>query len=237
MRINARLLSIDIDKMNKDLQKAVKTLKNGGIVIFPTDTVYGIGCRFDDQKAIEKLYKIKETPKTQSFPILVSSVSQVEKLAKVNPIAQDLIDKYWPGALTIILPSRHPEYFVYTQYKLERRIYSDSSRVRLGQNDTSKVGFRMPDSDLIRSLIDKVGVPIVGTSANFHGKPAPKNFGQIDPELIKLADFAIKGKCPGGIESTVVDATFNPPKILREGAIKFISLKPVIPAKAGINSG
>jgi len=198
----------------KDLKKAVTIFKNGGVVIFPTDTVYGIGCRFDDQKATERIYQIKKTPKNQKFPILVSSIGQVRKLAKVGKVAQKLIEKYWPGGLTIILPSRHPE--------RERRIYSDSSATP--QNDTSKVGFRMPDSDFIRSLINKVGVPIIGTSANFYGQMPAKSFKDLDPKLVGLADFVIKGECQGGIESTVVDVTVDSPKILRKGAVDINSI-------------
>ena len=74
----------------------------------------------------------------------------------------------------------------------------------------------------------------MGTSANFHGKSVAKSFGDLDPKLIRLVDYVIKGKCQGGVESTVVDATFDPPKILRKGAVKLMSLNPVIPAKAGI---
>ena len=193
-------------RVRKDLEEAARILKKGGVVIFPTDTVYGIGCRFDDSKAIDRIYKIKKTPRDQLFPVLVSSIDQVKKLAQVTKVAEKLITEYWPGALTIILPGLHME----------------------------KIGIRMPDSILVLDLIGQVGVPIIGTSANFHGRVAPKSFNQLDPKFIKLADFVIKGKCKEGIGSTVIDATVNPPKILRKGAVKLMSLNPVIPAKAGI---
>ena len=80
----------------------------------------------------------------------------------------------------------------------------------------------MPDSNLIRSLINKVGVPIIGTSANFYGKKPVKRFKDLAPKLVGLADFVIKGECQGGIESTVVDATVDPPKVLRKGAITLL---------------
>jgi len=174
-----------------NIKKAVSILRSGGIIIFPTDTVYGIGCRFDDQKAIERLYQIKNIPKDQKFPILVSKTSQVKSLAVITEIGRQLISKYWPGALTIILPGLNAE----------------------------KIGFRMPNSKLVLDLINKVGVPIIGTSANFHGQKPPKSFAELDPKIIKLADFTIKGRCQKGIQSTVVDATSGPPKILRQGAI------------------
>lgn len=174
------------------IKKAAQVLKTGGVVIFPTDTVYGIGCRWDFPKSVSRIYQIKGTPKTQTFPILVSSVEQAQKIAKISPAAQKLMDKYWPGALTIILSSRH-------------RI--------------SKIGLRMPDSDLAQNLIVEIGVPIIGTSANLHGKPAVKTSKELDPELIKQVDYVLEGECESGVESTVVDATVNPPKILRQGAV------------------
>ena len=177
------------------IKEAVKILKKGGIVIFPTDTVYGIGCCFDDKDAISRLYKIKKTPESQPFPILVSDLSQVEKLAVINKTGEELIKKYWPGALTIVLQSKE------------------------GKN---KIGFRMPDSALIKSIIDGVGEPLIGTSANFHGSRAPRSYGEIDPDFIKLADFVLKGECQLEMESTVIDATVDPPKVLRQGAIKLV---------------
>ena len=173
----------------KDLKKAARILKNGGVVIFPTDTIYGIGCRFDNQSAISRIYRIKGSSKSQSFPVLVSDISQVKELARVTKTAEKLIGKYWPGGLTVVLPSRHPE--------RERRNYSDSSAAP--QNDTSKVGFRMPDSDLIRFFIKEVGVPLIGTSANFHNQKTPKSFDELNPNVVKLADFVIKGRCKLGI--------------------------------------
>lgn len=166
-------------------------LKKGGVVIFPTDTVYGIGCRYDDKKAVNRIYKIKDRPKSQPFPYLVSNIQQVKKIADVTPIAQELIDKHWPGGLTIILKSRHNQ----------------------------KIGFRMPNHKELLLVIDMLGVPIIGTSANFHGQPPPASFDELDPKLIQLADFVIGGRAGGGIESTVVDTTVDPIKILRKGAI------------------
>src|SRR3990167_6487372 len=108
------------------IEKAVKILKNGGIVIFPTDTVYGIGCCFDDKDAISRLYKIKKSPSSQPFPILVTKLSQVKKLAVINKTGEELIKKFWPGALTIVLQSKE------------------------GKN---KIGYRMPSSAFIKSII------------------------------------------------------------------------------------
>ena len=146
------------DQPSEDqIKEAIGILKGGGIIIFPTDTVYGICCRFDDKDAISRLYKIKKTPVTQPFPILVSDLSQVEKLAVINKTGEKLIKKFWPGALTIILRSK---------------------------KGREKIGFRMPDSSLVRSLIDGVGEPVIGTSANFHGHPPPKSYEELNPDFL-----------------------------------------------------
>ena len=191
--------------------KAVQVLKSGGVVIFPTDTVYGIGCRFDDKKAVDRIYQIKGTSQNQPFPILVSDIKQVAKLAKISKVAKSLMDKHWPGALTIILPIK-PDLSTYHKPGLKQLH-------KPGLNQY-KIGFRMPNSALVRLIIDKVGKPIIGTSANFHGHPTPKSYEELDPDFIKLVDYVIKGKCKGGVESTVADATVNPPKILRLGAVR-----------------
>ncbi len=197
--------------VNSNINKAVSILKSGGVVIFPTDTVYGIGCRFDDKKAVDRIYQIKGTSQNQPFPILVSDIKQVAKLAKISKVAKSLMDKHWPGALTIILPIK-PDLSTYHKPGLKQLH-------KPGLNQY-KIGFRMPNSALVRLIIDKVGKPIIGTSANFHGHPTPKSYEELDPDFIKLVDYVIKGKCKGGVESTVADATVNPPKILRLGAVR-----------------
>jgi len=184
--------------MNKiDVDKAVGIIKKEGVVIFPTDTVYGIGASIKSEEAVQRIYKIKKTPKSQSFPILVSKIGQVEQLANIPDSARILIKKFWPGALTIIL---------------------NSTNNKPGLK--SKLGFRMPDSKIVSELIELSGAPIIGTSANLHGKPSPKSFNEIDSALIEMSDGVIEGNCKLMKESTVVDASPEKPVILREGAIK-----------------
>lgn len=177
--------------MKNNLEKAIEVLLRGGVVIFPTDTVWGIGCRFDNQEAVSRIYKIKGTPAAQPFPILASNVSQAAAIAEINEAARKLMEKYWPGGLTIIMETK------------------DGKR---------KIGFRMPDLQSLRFIIDKAG-PIIGTSANFHGQPAPTRFEDLDPQFVKLADLVLAGETKSGVESTVIDATVDPPKIIRYGAV------------------
>lgn len=187
-------------KLN-DIKKAAQVIKNGGVVIFPTDTVYGIGCKFDDERAIERIYKIKNRNAGQAFPILVASEKQAEAIANVNNIAKKLVEKHWPGGLTIILPTRHPD------------------------PKTLKIGVRMPNSQVVKQLIEEAETPIIGTSANFHGQPSPRSYEELDEELIKLVDYVVKGECLLGKESTVVDTTVDPPKVLRQGAVTLYDFK------------
>lgn len=187
----------------RDLKKAARVLKNGGVVIFPTDTVYGIGCLYNNKEGLLKIYKIKNRPQNLPLPILVSSIKQAESIVNMNELAKSLAKKYWPGGLTIILPLRHPELDYHRAKDLK----------------TPKLGIRIPNSKIVLSLIKQVGIPIIGTSANFHGKESVANFESLDPKLINLADYVLKGECAGGIESTIVDVTQNNIKILRKGAV------------------
>lgn len=174
----------------KELNKVVEVLKSGGVVIFPTDTVYGIGCKWDNPGAVARIGNIKSS--SQNFPLLIANISQANMIGKITPQALQLINKYWPGGLTILVKSK-----------------------LTGQ----KIGIRMPASDDVNFMIKKLGSPIIGTSANFHGQKAPTQSADLDPRLIKLVDFVVEGECKKGKESTVIDTTVSPAKILRHGAV------------------
>lgn len=180
--------------MKKDLQQAIKILKEGGIVIFPTDTAFGIGCRIDDEEAMKRMFTLRKRPLTQATPILVSSREMAQRyLEPIPPDVAELMTTYWPGALTIRLP-----------YKVEKAQYG---------------GMRMPNHPTTLAMIEKVGVPIFGTSANFHGEPTPFAFEDLDPELVKLVDYVVPGECSVKVASTVIDCREKPWKILRQGVI------------------
>src|SRR3989344_2655207 len=153
----------------KDLDRAGQILRRGGVIIFPTDTVYGIGARWDSEIAIARIRRIKGS--SQNFPILVKDRQQAHKFAKFSPAASNLASRFWPGPLTLILQA---------------------------QNADQKIGVRIPDSELVKTLIEKSGFPIIGTSANYHGKLSPTTFSQIDKDLIKKVDFVIGGTCKIG---------------------------------------
>lgn len=189
--------------MNKDINTAVKILNKGGIVVFPTDTVYGVGCRIDNEEAINRLFDIRKRPKDMAVPVLVKNIAQAEEyFLNVPKNIKKLMLKYWPGALTVV-------------YKCKKE--KVPSLVR-GGGET--IGLRMPDSNITFSIIEKVGVPILGPSANFHQSPTPRSFSELDSKFTKLADYVVKGEVKLGISSTVLDCTKNPFTILRQGGLK-----------------
>lgn len=190
--------------MHNDIQQAITILKQGGVVIYPTDTAFGIGCRMDDADAVKRLFTIRQRPVTKATPVLVNGKAMAQEyLASLPSEAEKLMDTYWPGALTIVLST-----------KIDRV----PELVRGGGNT---IGLRMPDHATALALIDGMGVPLLGPSANFNGHATPFAFAELDPALVKQVDFVLDGVCKEGrVTSTVVDCTQKPWQILREGAVK-----------------
>ncbi len=189
--------------MNNKIRQTIEILNRGGVVIFPTDTAYGIGCRIDDPKAVERLLTIKGRPKNKAMPILASDITMVKQYVDiVDNNVKKLMDRYWPGGLTIVLPT-------YTG-----NIVPD---IR-GGGDT--IGVRVPSHVVIREVIRGLGVPIVGSSANPSGGKTPFHKSTLDPRIVKQVDMVLEGVCGGSLPSTVLDCTRRPWKILREGAVR-----------------
>ncbi|HSD99009.1 MAG TPA: L-threonylcarbamoyladenylate synthase [Patescibacteria group bacterium] len=185
-----------------NIEKAAKIIENGGVVLLPTDTVFGICCRIDRQESLERLFTIKKRDEKQAVPILVSSTEMVKQFAEpFDTKIVGLMEKYWPGGLTIVLSCQKEKV------------------LPLVRGSGNTVGFRIPDMLPTFQIIEKVGVPIVGTSANFHGNPSVTKWQDLDPKLVKLVDFVLEEDSLGGVASTVVDCSQNPWKILRQGAV------------------
>ncbi len=174
----------------KELNKAVDIIKKGGVIIFPTDTVYGIGCKWNNNAAIARIKNIKSS--NQNFPVLIENIKQAHEIGKISPQALHLMNRYWPGGLTILVKSRHSD---------------------------EKIGIRMPASDTVKYLVENSRFPIIGTSANFHSQKSPTKSTEIDPALKKLVDYTIEGECEKGQESTIIDTTVSPIKIIRQGVV------------------
>lgn len=187
-------------EQTEQIAQAIKVLQQGGTVIFPTDTAFGMGCRIDRHESIERLFAIRQRPMTMTPPVLVSSLEMAEKYASFSDeIKQQLIQKYWPGALTVIVPAKE---------QVDGLLQKDDG-----------IGLRLPNHPTPQALISGVSIPVIGTSANFHGNPTPYKTDDLDPELTKLVDYVVEGACTVCRESTVISCLQDPWKILRQGAI------------------
>ncbi|MFH0847721.1 MAG: L-threonylcarbamoyladenylate synthase [Chloroflexota bacterium] len=184
------------------IERGIATLKSGGLVAYPTDTVYGLGASMLIPEAVRRIFEVKRRPRNMALPLLLANVSQIDEVAvSIPPLARFLAEKFLPGALTLVL------------YKAE----SVSDVITAG---SPKVAVRVPDHPVPLALISGLGAPITGTSANLSGQPSPLTAGEAASQLGGTVDLIIDGgRVPGGIESTVVDVTEKVPLILRAGAI------------------
>ena len=189
--------------------KATAVVQAGGVVAFPTDTVYGIGVSAFDGKAINKIYDVKGRSLLKAIPILVSDVDDLDLITQPIPLSiQQLIDNFWPGALTLILPLL-PE-------------------LPGNLSPSSNVGLRIPDHDQVRKLLRKTG-PLAATSANLSGEPSALTADEVLQQLEGRIDLILDGgPVPGGQASTVVDCINNEFIILREGPITDKDIKMIL---------
>lgn len=192
--------------MRENIAEAIKILKQGGIVVFPTDTAFGVGCRMNHEETVGKLFQIRKRPKTQAVPVLVDSLEMAQKYLLPIPLeVKDLMKKYWPGALTIVFPCKKELV---------------PSLVR-GGGET--LGVRIPNHKVVLSLIKGIRTPILGPSANFSGRPTPYKYKDLDPEFLKMVDYVLPGECPREKVSTVIDYSQKPWRIIRQGAMRVSS--------------
>jgi L-threonylcarbamoyladenylate synthase len=187
--------------LRREIEKGVKILKKGGMIAFPTDTVYGLGADAFNSGAVDRVYETKNRPKHQQLPLLIADTSELTAMADPIPgIAWFLAERFWPGGLTLVLPK------------------ADSLPAYLAPE--SSIAVRVPNHPICLALIQRLGNPIIGTSANISGEPAALTADEVGQKLGGKIDFIINGgKCPASEESTVVDVTREPPVILRQGII------------------
>jgi L-threonylcarbamoyladenylate synthase len=204
--------------LQREIEEGVKILQKGGVIAFPTDTVYGLGADAFNSTAVERIYKIKNRPKHQQLPLLIAGAERLTTLADSIPeIAWFLARRFWPGGLTLVLPK------------------TASLPAYLASGPT--IAVRVPDHPACLALIQRLGNPIIGTSANISGQPAALTAEEVGQQLGEKIDFIIKGgECPGGKESTVVDATREPPIILRQGIVPSYEIDEVYKEYLEVNS-
>jgi L-threonylcarbamoyladenylate synthase len=192
--------------------QAVEVLRAGGLVAFPTDTVYGVGALAFDGPAVESIYEVKDRPPEKAIPVLLGDLDDLDKVAlRVPPMALNLATSYWPGPLTLIVPKR-----------LELPAAVSASET---------VGVRLPDHPVARALLRMAG-PMAVTSANRSGLPAPSLAEEVLAQLGgRIALVIDGGKTPGGMPSTVVDCTTAEPQILRAGPVDLEQIRSVLEGK------
>ncbi len=206
---------IKIDKKNpslKDLQKAAEIIKKGGLVAFPTETVYGLGANGLNSEAVRKIYIAKGRPSDNPLILHIGEIEQLDDLVKDIPdCALKCIEEFWPGPLTIILK--------------RQAIVPDIITAGL---DT--VAIRMPENNIARVLINLSGFPIAAPSANLSGRPSPTSASHVIEDMSGRIDMIIDGGDAGiGLESTVLDLSEDIPIILRPGGITYENLKKILP--------
>lgn len=185
---------IDIDELNN----VCNTLKKGNIVVFPTETVYGIGANALDENAIKKIFIAKTRPSDNPLIVHLANIKDIDKIAKdITKIEKELINNFMPGPFTIILKRK-----------------DNISNIVTSGLDT--VAIRIPSSEIARKIIKSTGLPIAAPSANISGKPSGTNITDIEKELENKVDILIDGgETDIGLESTVVKVVDNIPIILR----------------------
>ena len=183
-------------------RQAAAIIQAGGVIAFPTDTVYGIGASAFNETAIEKIYQVKKRSHLKAIPILISDANELSQIVTpINPITYKIVNNLWPGALTLILPI-HP-----------------NLPGNLSEKDT--IGVRVPDHDLVRELLRVTG-PIAATSANLSGKPSALTAEDVIHQLGGSIDLILNGgPAPGGMASTVLDCSGEEPAIFREGPVSW----------------
>jgi L-threonylcarbamoyladenylate synthase len=198
--------------ISQQVARGISLLKRGGVVAFPTDTVYGLGAAADSPRAVARIYEVKDRPADKPLPMLLARVAQIEEVARpLSPLARLLAEKLLPGALTLVLTK------------------SGSVPDFVTAGGTT-VAVRIPAHPVPLALIEGLGVPVLNTSANLSGRPSALTAGEVSAKFVDKVDLVIDGgRCPGGKESTIVDATGEVPVILREGALSLRELEQACP--------
>jgi L-threonylcarbamoyladenylate synthase len=193
------------------IARAAALLTAGAVVAFPTDTVYGVGAAANQPNAVARLFRVKGRPPDKAIPILIADVNDLYTVVtECSETVTRLIAEFWPGALTLVLSKRDT---IPTQV-----------------SSTPNVAVRQPGLSLTRRLIAAVGVPLAVTSANRSGQPSPCTALEVMTQLNgRIAAVVDGGTCPGGIPSTILDCSAEPPRILRDGAIPADAIRRITP--------
>lgn len=190
------------DAMHEQMKVAVDVLANGGVAAIPTDTLYGLAANALDEPAVMKIYELKGRPEGMALPLLLSDAEDVRMCAKDVPhAAWTLMERFWPGALTLV-------------------VNKSTSIPGIVTAGLDTVALRVPDHPVPRAIVETLGSPITGTSANLSGRPGITNAAGVRREFGDTIDFVLDGgNAPGGTASTIVDVSGGELRLLREGAV------------------
>lgn len=192
-----KILKVRCDKAG--IEKASKIIKDGGIAIFPTDTVYGIGCDPYNKESVEKIFKIKSRDISKSLPVLTYSIKTAEKIVHFDKFTKKVVEKFWPGQLTVIL-----------------KVNDDEIKKSLNLDD--KIALRVPNHQCTLELLKKCDF-LVGTSANISGIASTQNPEECLKNIQDYDVFLDGGIITSDGESTIVEIENETIKIIREGAL------------------
>ena len=196
------------EELIASIARAAACLRAGGIVVYPTETFYGLGSLASRPDALARLAAAKLRPLGKPLPLIASDVEQVEEVASLaSPLARRLARRFWPGPLTLVLPA-----------------LAGLDETLTG--GTGSIGVRVPGSDIARALAAQAGGALVSTSANFSGEPPPTRLSDLSPGLLARVDAVLDGgEAPGGLASTVVLLDLGTLRLVRAGVVPFADVE------------
>jgi L-threonylcarbamoyladenylate synthase len=199
---------VNIVSCNKHgIEEILRSYKNGQIIVFPTDTVYGIGCDPFNRDSVTKIYQLKKRNKDKRFPILGFSKIELEEIVEFNSIAEKISQKFWPGQVTLLLPIKK---------EISKKIQSDG-----------KLAVRVPDNKCILSILKQCKL-IIGTSANISGEKSILNSNEVREKISGVNILVDGGKIISSGESTIIDFVDNKLKIIREGSVSKDAIESIL---------
>jgi L-threonylcarbamoyladenylate synthase len=210
--MSARIIKIDPARVGTEInEEIVLTFRQGGLIVYPTDTFYGLGADCFSGRALSRIYEVKGRPPSKALPVLISDAEMVRRLAvEIPPVFDRLSTVFWPGPLTLILKAA-----------------ANLPAELVGPERT--IGIRLPAVTWIRDLIRAAGFPVVATSANISGEGEIDSAGEAVRQFKNKVDLIVDGgKTAGGRPSTVIDLTSGKPVLRREGAIPRAELDKVV---------
>jgi len=203
--MTTRTRLVPVDPLVPDattIADAAAVLESGGIVAFPTETFYGLGVAALDGSAVQRLFAVKGRPESRPILVLVDDPRRIESFALLTTAARELIVRHWPGALTLVVAARDVVPPALTA-------------------GTGTIGIRQPAHAVARALVAALGAPVTAPSANLTGHAPPTRADQVRDVFDDRIDLILDGgPTPGGLPSTVLDVTVDPPRLLREGAVR-----------------